>query len=97
MPSMRMWIAVRAGCYRSTRGQSTLRCVWCGVGDTCCLQETVVVAAAPKLAAMRACVARCQEAVEGLAQELATRDATVRQQADRIAALEEEVQRLRAG
>lgn len=55
------------------------------------------MAAAPKLAAMRACVERCQAAVEGLAQELATRDATVRQQADRITALEEEVQRLRAG
>eukprot|EP00892_Ulva_mutabilis_P000845 jgi/Ulvmu1/10761/UM068_0051.1 len=58
--------------------------------------ETVVVATAPKLAAMRTAVERCQAAASTLAEELATRDATIRQQGERIARLEEELHRLSA-
>lgn len=60
------------------------------------LQETRLVATAPKLAAMRTTLARCQAAVGSMADQLATRDATIRQQRDRIAHLEEELARLRA-
>lgn len=54
-----------------------------------------MVATAPKLAAMRAALERCQAAASTLCEEVATRDATIRQQQEHIACLEEELQRLR--
>lgn len=53
------------------------------------------MATAPKVAAMRVMLERCQEAAAALAGQLATRDTTIRQQRDHIAHLEEELARLR--